>query len=86
MIDNTEAWIKRADAILANSQRSHAGLYEATSFATSMLTALYGPESAQLKAFLDGQARIGNSFMPLEGYVQGVIKNAKAKSYRAALS
>jgi hypothetical protein len=52
MIDNSEAWSKEAEAILkGGAGTSHA---EAVKFATSMLTALYGAESPQLRQFRDG--------------------------------
>jgi hypothetical protein len=51
MIDNSELWKKRADEVLGKGIRDSLSESETVSFATSMLTALYGPESAQLEYF-----------------------------------
>lgn len=47
MSTDTEAWLKRAKEILAKGNNSR----EAGPFATSILSALYGPHSPQLLAF-----------------------------------
>jgi hypothetical protein len=57
---------------------------ELVSFATSMLTALYGAGSVQVKAFLDGSAAISkgnpsNAAFNLFGYAKGAISNAVAE-------
>jgi hypothetical protein len=52
MIDNSGTWIARAEALLASGRiGSPHKAGEAVQFATSMLTALYGSESPQLRAF-----------------------------------
>jgi hypothetical protein len=57
---------------------------EATQFTTSMLTALYGPQSTQLKAFTVGceainKAKVGILPVELRRYAYGAITNAKAE-------
>jgi CheY-specific phosphatase CheX len=47
MASNTDAWLKRAKAVLAKGGSSG----ESVAFAASILAALYGPHSAQLSAF-----------------------------------
>jgi hypothetical protein len=44
-----EMWIKRADEILTNPLRRFSS--EAVQCATSMISAFYGPESAQMKVY-----------------------------------
>lgn len=85
MFDNSQAWIKRADEVLAlgptaRFQRAS----EAVQFATSMLTTLYGPQSTQLKGFLAGQEAVsklktvvGNTAGALSEHAYGAIANAK---------
>lgn len=87
MIDNSEAWIKRANEVLS---RGYSGAYEvaseATQFATSMLTALHGAGSTQLKAFLGGcdaisklKPGMGSIALELCRHACGAIANAKAE-------
>jgi hypothetical protein len=47
MADNLEAWIKRAEEVLAKGHNT----IEAIPFVPSMMSALYGPKSTQLEAF-----------------------------------
>ena len=56
MIDNSDLWLKRAEEIDRNAQDGTLIGSEAVQFATPMLTALYGPESPQLRQFRDGYA------------------------------
>jgi hypothetical protein len=56
---NAEGWIKRATEIVANLPYSEG---ESVPFAASLLTGVYGPQSAQLKTFND--------------QLQGISKNA----------
>jgi hypothetical protein len=91
MIDYTEAWIKRADEILALPSRGNQSvvsmLAESVQFTTSLLTALHGAQSPQLKTFLTGQEAQAKS-MPrglnttadfqIE-HAKGAIRNAKAE-------
>jgi len=51
-------WLKKADEMLQMAYRRPNGGSGAVQFATSMLTALYGPESAQLRQFRDGYQMI----------------------------
>lgn len=85
MIDITDAWIKQADSVLSGTSDDGAGS-AAVQFATSMLTALYGPESPQLKQFREGCTAIakvcGNpAYLDnnLWIHARGVIRNAKAE-------
>jgi hypothetical protein len=85
MTNDLRAWIARADEILA---RGHAGHYAAAGevyqFATSMLSAVYGVESPQMKALRtnadavakDKDGRPAGNLFDLS---IGVIKNAKAE-------
>jgi hypothetical protein len=85
--DKGEAWIKRADEVLARGcPFDFATCSEAIHFATSILTALYGPRSSQLQGFLSGQEAIarnekgkGNSLFIQCGHAHGAISNAKAE-------
>lgn len=85
MAANAEGWIKRASAVLARPNwNDYIGVSEAIQFATSMLAALYGPQSPQLRAFLDGQGSIskmkpgtGNIELAQMTHAHGAIKNAK---------
>ncbi len=59
---------------------------EAVQFAISMLTALYGPKSTQLKGFMAGSEMIAaqadgaaNAAHHLLSHARGAIKNAKAE-------
>jgi hypothetical protein len=58
---DSAAWIKRAKEILSKSGSDYRAASEATQFATSMLTASYGPGSPQLKQFLDGYTTISKN-------------------------
>jgi hypothetical protein len=51
---NADAWLARAKAVLAQPQPAA----EAVQFAISILTAMYGPQSAQLNAFTTGLAQV----------------------------
>ena len=87
MADNGEGWIRRADEVLARGcPWDHAICSEAVHFATSMLTALYGAQSSQLKAFLAGQEMLGKMkpgtgdvLFTQCGHAHGAIQNAKAE-------
>lgn len=86
MIDNKGLWTKRADEVLARGcPFDFETCSEAVHFATSMLTALYGPTSIQVQGFLSGQqslARSEKASNPLFaqcGHAHGAIRNAKAE-------
>jgi hypothetical protein len=52
---DSEVWIKRADEVLGKGRSlNQTGASETVQCATSMLTALYGPQSSQLRAFSAG--------------------------------
>jgi hypothetical protein len=81
---NAEPLLKRAREVLAKPASVNAS--EQVQFATSMLTALHGAQSTQLKAFLDGCAAIskntsgaGNAAHHLYHHAQGAIRNAIAE-------
>ena len=83
MVDNSDLWLKQAKERLDNPGWSGS---EVASFATSMLTALYGPESPQLKQFQSGCAAIAKSarnpaFMDryLLGHATGTVRNTIAE-------
>jgi hypothetical protein len=85
---DSAAWIKRADEVLSKGRSSNqTGASEAVQFATSMLTALYGPQSTQLRAFSTGCDAISkakpqgmsNASMDLSRHALGAITNAKAE-------
>lgn len=73
MNPNMKAWMARADELL----RSGVPHGELTAGATSMLTALYGPASPQLKQFLAGCAPCKGSAILLVHHSKGAIVNAK---------
>jgi hypothetical protein len=82
---NTEPLLKRAREVLAQPVNL-ASASEPIQFATSMLTALHGAQSTQLKVFLDGCAAIsknttgaGNAAHHLRQHAHGAIKNAIAE-------
>lgn len=85
-LDST-AWIKRADEVInLGDSASHGVASEATQFATSLLTALYGPQSTQLKAFSTGcdaisKMKQGTGSVPVQlcRHARGAITNAKAE-------
>jgi hypothetical protein len=58
---DSASWINRAKEILSKSGSDYRAASEATQFATSMLTAFYGPESPQLKQFLDGYTTVSKN-------------------------
>lgn len=81
---NTEPLLKRARRVLAQPASVNAS--EEIQFAISMLTALYGAHSTQLKAFVDGCVAIsknttgaGNAAHHLHHHAQGAIRNAIAE-------
>ncbi len=79
-----QAWINRADQLIARPvSRSQNDASEISQFATSFLTAVYGPASTQLRAFSDGLAAIHKKGDMVEYRSQhhaiGAIKNAKAE-------
>jgi len=81
---DSASWIKRADEVMAKGGSDQRAASEATQFATSMLTALYGPRSTQLEAFSSGCEAINkakNGIVPVElrRYAYGAITNAKAE-------
>ena len=87
MAFDSVAWIKRADEVISKGDSSQAGASEATQFATSLLTALYGPQSTQLKAFSAGcdsilkmkQPGFGGVSVELCRHARGTITSAKAE-------
>ena len=88
MVFDSETWIKRADEVLSKGRSTNqTGASEAIQFATSFLTALYGPQSTQLRAFSTGcdvisKAKpqgMSNAAMDLSRHALGVITNAKAE-------
>jgi hypothetical protein len=84
---DSEAWIKRADEVISlGDSASHSVASEAIQFATSLLTALYGPQSTQLKAFSEGcdsisKMKPGTGSVPVQlcSHARGAITNAKAE-------
>ena len=86
MVDNSNLWIKRADEIIQKRDTGPGAGSEAVQFATSMLTAFYGPESPQLAQFLAGCAAIAKSApnptdmaYELLLHAYGTIRNTKAE-------
>jgi hypothetical protein len=80
---NAEPWIKRASEILGDGQKSH---LESVPFAVSLLSSVYGPQSAQLVTFTDqlkgiekGAANPGNARHHKEGIAVGAIRNTVAE-------
>jgi hypothetical protein len=51
--DITEAWVTRANAVLGTHDTA-----QTVQFANSLLTAMYGPESTQIKTFTNALAQI----------------------------
>ncbi len=80
MLDKGEAWLTRAKTMLAKGQPGA----EEIQFATSLLVAIYGPQSAQLNAYSTALTQIAKS-SPLglvyqQGlYAYGVIRNTVAE-------
>ena len=54
MIDNSGVWSEQAEDMIQRANGLSVSYSEAVQFATSMLTALYGAESSQLRQFRDG--------------------------------
>src|SRR5882762_3535245 len=84
MAFDAAALTKRADEVISKGGSDYGAASEATQFATSMLTALYGPRSPQLKAFSEGCeaiTKIKGCIVPVElrRHAHGTIKNAKAE-------
>ncbi len=84
MAFDSAAWIKRANEVITKGGSDHAAASEATQFATSMLTALYGAHSAQLRAFSAGceaiaKLKLGIIPVELRRHAYGAITNAKAE-------
>jgi|SRR5579863_3124072 len=87
MIDNSDAWLKRAAEMLEKSGIGGYGLgSESAQFATSMLTAFYGAESPQLKAFqavFEGIKKTATAPANLDHnlhlHARGVIRNTVAE-------
>ena len=82
MPNNVEAWLQRAQEVLGKGHISR----EAIAFAPSILTALYGPKSAQLEAFEHRMQEISRSGKENADYqrldiafstIQNVIAEAK---------
>jgi hypothetical protein len=84
---DSTAWIKRANEVISlGDSASHGVASEATQFATSLLTVLYGPQSTQLQAFSAGcdaisKMRSGTGSVPIQlcRHARGAITNAKAE-------
>lgn len=86
MVDNSDLWLKQAEAMLQKGMTAPGAGSEAVQFATSMLTALYGSESPQLKQFRAGCEAIAKSApnptnmgVHLWQHALGVIRNTKAE-------
>jgi len=87
MVFDSAAWIKRASEVMSlGDSTSHGVASEATQFATSLLTVLYGPQSTQLKAFSAGcdaisKMKPGTGSVPVQlcRHARGAITNAKAE-------
>ena len=81
MVD-IDAWIKRADGVLASI--SHWNYSELMQFATSMITAFYGPDSPQMRTFRETaqalqKARAESVPVALAGHARGTVQNIKAE-------
>lgn len=88
---NTESWIRRADEVIATS--SQWNYSEGLQFATSMITAFYGPDSPQMKTFRETAEAIQEARGDLSEHTKGTIRNIRAeieggliKSVRALLT
>jgi len=82
MVNDVNAWLARAEQVL--SEPSYSG--GVLPFSISLLSAIYGPESAQMKAHKERLAEIGeaaanakNALNTQQGYSLGVIKNTVAE-------
>jgi hypothetical protein len=85
MAKNTDAWLERARFLSKSAEKDVRGS-EMVQFATSLLTALHGPKSTQVTAFLDGCAAISERSSSADaaayylfGHAQGAIRNAIAE-------
>jgi hypothetical protein len=87
LIDNSSNWITRANELLRSADwGDRQKVAEAAQFATSMLTAFYGPQSPQLEAFQCDREAIAKSKDPestrafgLSLLALGTIANVKAE-------
>jgi hypothetical protein len=86
VIDNSDRWLRQAEEILNRGSGGSGAGSEAVQFATSMLTALYGQESPQLRQFRDGceaNAKISanprNMYFNLWQHAIGAIRHAKGE-------
>ena len=86
MVDKAESWLKRAREVLGQKVSTPGVGSEAVSFATSILTAIHGPQSPQVNAFLDGCNQIqknsgnpANAAHHLFAHAHGTIRNAVAE-------
>jgi hypothetical protein len=84
MAFDSEAWVKRANEVVSKGGSDFGASSEAVQFATSMITALYGPHSTQLEAFSAGceaivKLKTGIVAVELRRYACGAIANAKAQ-------
>ena len=82
MLANADAWVARAKAVLSGQHVAS----EVIQSAISLLTTVYGPQSAQLNAFTTGLAQIAklapnpiNSSHHQEQLVKGAIRNTIAE-------
>jgi len=82
MPNNSEAWLKRAKALIAGGRVGS----EEVQFAVSFLTAIYGPQSPQLNAYTTALAQIAKSASHPTGaahyqgaHARGVIQNVVAE-------
>ena len=81
MLD-VEGWLKRADELV--SQKSSSWDYsEGLQFATSMISAFYGPESPQMRTFRSTAEGTQKSIV-LSMHAKATIRNIQAE-IRAAL-
>jgi diphthamide synthase (EF-2-diphthine--ammonia ligase) len=74
MPDNTEAWLKRAEVVLAEPR-----ITSAIPFAISIYAALYGPQSTQLRALEEGLEQVaarGSSSLAAHSIQQEYALNA----------
>src|SRR5689334_12842014 len=86
VIDHSDAWIKRAEAVLEQTGTRDGAGAESAQFATSMLTALYGPQSQQLKQLQVGIAGIQKTAsnpraldFQVHQHARGVVRNTLAE-------
>ena len=86
MINNSDLWLKQAEAMLHKPMGELGAGSEAVQFAASMLTALYGSESSQTKQFRAGCEAIAKNVhhpvtmdQSLWSHANGVVRNTKAE-------